>query len=105
MSNKRATLNQSNSPVAALVGGTQQVDSQKNIKATKPQSVKTPNQQEDLERLTFYIKPKQDEVLNSIRTKLRRNKVKTNRSLLVRLALDLLSEKTIEEIADILSKR
>jgi hypothetical protein len=58
--------------------------------------------EEELERVTLYIRPDQDSLLTELQSKLKRRRVKTNRSELVRLAIDVLSDHDLERIERIL---
>ena len=53
----------------------------------------------DLERATFYIRPSQHITLEELKIKLRQQKIKTNKSELLREAIDLLSEQDLEALA------
>ena len=59
-------------------------------------------QEEELERATFYIRPNQHDILEDLRRELRRKKGKTNKSELVRKAIDLLAEQARTRLADLL---
>ncbi|MDQ5850687.1 MAG: hypothetical protein M3380_01190 [Chloroflexota bacterium] len=61
--------------------------------------------EEALERATFYIRPNQHEILEDLRKELRRKKVKTNKSELVRKAIDLLAEQDPTRLAELLTNK
>ena len=61
--------------------------------------------EEALERATFYIRPNQHEILEDLRRELRRKKVKTNKSELVRKAIDLLAEQDPTRLAELLTNK
>jgi hypothetical protein len=56
-------------------------------------------QDDDFERATFYIRPDQQTQLEQVRIGLRQHKVKTNKSELIRMAIDLLAEQSVEGLA------
>ena len=62
-------------------------------------------QEEELERATFYIRPNQHDILDDLRRELRRKKVKTNKSELVRKAIDLLAEQDPTKLAELLTSK
>ena len=62
-------------------------------------------QEEELERATFYIRPNQHDILDDLRRELRRKKVKTNKSELVRKAIDLLAEQGPTRLAELLTSK
>jgi hypothetical protein len=57
--------------------------------------------EEELERVTLYLRPDQDSFLTELLSKLKRKRVKTNRSELVRAAIDALSKHDLESIEEI----
>jgi hypothetical protein len=59
----------------------------------------------DLKRATFYIRPNQDIVLDELKIRLRKQKVNTNKSELIREAIDLLAEQDIQALADRLTSK
>jgi hypothetical protein len=63
---------------------------------TQPKVEVTP--EEELERVTLYIRPDQDALLTQLRAQLKRKRVKTSRSELVRVALNILGEQELEYI-------
>ncbi len=72
-----------------------------------PQSAtETPPASEELERATFYIRPDQHDILERLKIELRKvdthkgGKIKTNKSELVREAIDLLGEQDLEMLAE-----
>ncbi len=72
----------------------------------KHADVQTKQQEdEDLERATFYIRPEQHSILEELRIQLRKHHLKTNKSELVRAAIDYLSEQDIDVVIDKLSRK
>ena len=63
---------------------------------SQPQAEVAP--EKELERVTFYIRPDQDALLTQLRAQLKRKRVKTSRSELVRVALNILGEQELEHI-------
>jgi hypothetical protein len=57
----------------------------------------------DLQRATFYIAPEQHTQLEELRIKLRKHKIKTNKSELVRIAIDLLAEQDVDLLVKLLT--
>jgi hypothetical protein len=80
---------------------------QQGDKAVKQYSCLQVKQQDDddFERATFYIRPEQQTTLEQVRIGLRKHKVKTNKSELVRMAIDLLAEQSIEGLARKMGRR
>ena len=78
-----------------------------NDKTVKPQNGEAVNKynnlqvkpQDDFERATFYIRPEQHTKLEEIRIALRHHQAKTNKSELIRMAIDLLAEQSVEGLA------
>lgn len=60
---------------------------------------------DELERATFYIRPEQQEALEELKIKLRRRNVKTNKSALIRQAIDLLGEQDLDALHGRLASR
>ncbi len=58
----------------------------------------------DLERATFYIRPSQHSALEELKIRLREQRVKTNKSELLREAIDLLAEQDVETLANRLKR-
>ena len=58
-----------------------------------------------LERATFYIRPAQHTTLEKLKIKLRKHKVKTNKSELLRTAIDLLAERDLQLLANRLTNK
>ena len=73
------------------------------VKQSNNQVVKQSNEPY-FERYTVYFSTEQHETLETLKTKLRRQKVKTNKSKLVRVAVDFLASHQIEEIAEIVKR-
>jgi hypothetical protein len=74
------------------------------IAARQPAAIHTQHQPaEELARATFYIRPDQHDVLEELRIRLRKHHVKTNKSELVRVAIDFLVEQDISVVIDKLS--
>jgi hypothetical protein len=71
----------------------------------KPEESVKDQDDEDFERATFYIRPEQQTKLEELRIGLRKHKVKTNKSELVRTAIDLLAEQSIEGLAKRMARR
>ncbi len=76
------------------------------IQTYKHTDLQTKQQEdEDLERATFYIRPEQHSMLEELRIQLRKHHLKTNKSELVRAAIDYLSEQDIDVVIDKLSRK
>ena len=60
---------------------------------------------EELERGTFYVRPEHQYDLDELRLKLMRNNVRTNKSELVRVAIDNLVNQNIKDVKKLLSKK
>ncbi|NWJ98826.1 MAG: hypothetical protein HXX20_24045 [Chloroflexi bacterium] len=58
-----------------------------------------------LERATFYIRVDQPTNLEELKLKLRRKGIKTDKSELVRMALDMLTSQDIDAIVNLLSEK
>lgn len=58
-----------------------------------------------LERATFYIRPGQQSLLEELKLRLRRRNVKTNKSELIREAIDLLSEQELAALEQRIATR
>ena len=58
-----------------------------------------------LERATFYIRPSQHTTLEELKIKLRWHDVKTNKSELLRTAIDLLAGRDLQQLADRLTNK
>ena len=69
--------------------------------ATGPQQ-ETEN---ELERTTLYLRPDQTGELDRLKIELRKHKVRTNRSEIVRVAIDLLTQQGLDKIVTLLPKR
>lgn len=54
----------------------------------------------DLKRATFYIRPDQNITIEEIKLQLTKRRINTNKSELVREAIDLLAEQDLEVLAD-----
>lgn len=59
----------------------------------------------DLKRATFYIRPEQNIRIEEIKLQLTKRKVNTNKSELVREAIDLLAEQDLQALARRLAER
>lgn len=109
MSVKRKSLAGIGKGVDAFFDKPDESGKQQDDKAVKPQSDKAVSKHNDLqvkqqddsdfERATFYIRPEQHTQLEEVRIRLRQHKVKTNKSELIRMAIDLLAEQSIEGLA------
>jgi hypothetical protein len=58
-----------------------------------------------LERATFYIRVDQPTNLEELKLKLRKKGIKTDKSELVRIALDMLTSQDIDAIVNLLSEK
>ena len=58
-----------------------------------------------LERATFYIWPNHHTTLEELKINLRKQKIKTNKSELLRMAIDLLAEQELETVAERLTSK
>ncbi len=59
---------------------------------------------EEFEKASFYLRPEQRADLDEIKYRLKRERVKTNNSELVRFAIDLLKKKSISDVKQQLEK-
>lgn len=100
--NKRASI-KDNSPLDDFLGPPPQtVSAQEGRNVTKTSSA--PKHQNDLERTTVYLRPDQHATIESLKAELRKRRIKTDKSLLYRVAIDYLAEQDIEEIVTIVTK-
>jgi len=58
-----------------------------------------------LERATFYIRPSQHTTLEELKISLRKRRFKTNKSELLRTAIDLLAEQDLQVLIDRLTNK
>lgn len=59
---------------------------------------------EEFEKATFYLRPEQRADLDEIKYRLKRERIRTNNSELVRFAIDLLKEKSLHDVKQLLKK-
>ncbi len=74
------------------------------IQAEQHTDIQTSEPDENLARVTFYLRPSQEDEIEEIRLRLRRQGVKTGKSELARAALDFLFEQDISMISQRLNK-
>jgi hypothetical protein len=88
-------------PMAGVVQG---MDAFFSGPADQPQEVVEVEEKAEadkLARVTLYIRPDQDSLLTELQSKLKRKRVKTNRSELVQAAIDVLSKHDLESLEKI----
>lgn len=102
---KRASVKDKGSPLDDILGTSQETDVNK---ATSTQDDKTTSLQDDseeaLERTTYYLYPEQKIQIDELVLNLKKQKVKTNKSELVRVAIDELLAKEAKRVVNILTK-
>ena len=59
--------------------------------------------EQELKRATFYIRPEQNFTIEELRLKLRKSGVNTNKSELVRVAIDFLADQDEEEVKTLIN--
>lgn len=89
---KRKSMSGIGKGVDALLHQDDKTEKQHEAKTVNQQDDTQSNQQDDLERATFYIRPDQNITLEELRIKLRKLNIKSNKSEIVRKAIDLLAE-------------
>ena len=103
---KRASVKNTGSPIDDIIG--YQVEGNpKNVnKTTKRQNDKITEAEDDLQRVTYYFYPSQidniDQMVVDLNRKFNREggrRLKVKKSEVVRLAVDMLSELTVDQIA------
>lgn len=96
---KRASL-KSRSPLDDFLS-----DERQAAKETRQQVNQSTSQQDDIERTGFYVRADQNKAIDELRIKLKDHKIKTNRSEILRVALDQFLKKDIEEVVDLLTSQ
>lgn len=91
-------------PRKSMTGAVQGMDAFFTSTAAEEQDTQDTTSEEELERVTLYIRPDQDSLLTELQSKLKRRRVKTNRSELVRAAIDILSERELDTIEQLLQE-
>jgi hypothetical protein len=91
--------------LAAKQQGSKAVQQQDSKAVQQHSDLPAKQQDDDFERATFYIRPEQQTNLEELRIGLRKHKVKTNKSELIRTAIDLLAEQSIEGLARKMARR